>query len=178
VLALLYSYWKAWEATLGGLPRTLELLSSLLHKAYFAKVTWHAQSPSELTICEAYFVRLALCVLNLATQTLRGLLYVYFSPLQSLLLNLAKLCEANFAHKKCRRAYFAGSLCEVTLHGRNVAEIALQCLLCLYFYKQALRVNLARLTLSALTLDKPTLQGLLCKVNSHSESLGDLTTQG
>jgi hypothetical protein len=71
---------------------------------------------------------------------------MYFSPLQSFILNLAKLCEANFAHKRCRRAYFAGLLCEVTLHGRNVAEIALQCLLCLYFYWQALRVNLGRLT--------------------------------
>jgi hypothetical protein len=107
--------------------------------------------------------RLTLCVLR---------------PLQSLLLNLAKLCEANFAHNKCRRAYFAGLLCEVTLHGRNVAEIALQCLLCFSFYWQALRVNVARLPLPALTLGKSTLQGLLCEVKSHSKSLGDLTTRG
>jgi hypothetical protein len=52
-------------ATLEGLLCPLQLLASLLCKAYFAKVTWHAQSPGELTICEAYFVRLALCVLNL-----------------------------------------------------------------------------------------------------------------
>jgi hypothetical protein len=110
---------------------------------------------------DANSARLILCVLR---------------PLQSLLLNLIKLCEANFAHKKCRRAYFAGLLCEVTLHGRNVAEIALQCLLCFYFYWQALRVNVARLTSPALTLGEPTSQGLLCGVHSHSESLGDLTT--
>jgi hypothetical protein len=42
---------------------------------------------------DANSARLTLCVLR---------------PLQSFMLNLAKLCEANFAHKKCRRAYFAG----------------------------------------------------------------------
>jgi hypothetical protein len=68
---------------------------------------------------EANSARLTLCVLR---------------PLRRFMLNLAKLSKANFAHKKCRRAYFAGLLCEVTLHCRNVAEIALQCLLCLYFY--------------------------------------------
>jgi hypothetical protein len=65
-------------ATLGGLLRPLQLLASLLCKSYFEKVTWHAQSLEELTTCEANFVRLALCVLNLGTPTLQGLLYVYF----------------------------------------------------------------------------------------------------
>jgi hypothetical protein len=54
-------------------------------------------------------------------------------------------------------------LAGLTLHGRNVGEITLQCLLCLHFYWQALRVNLARLTSPARTLGEPTLQGLLCK---------------
>jgi hypothetical protein len=40
---------------------------------------------------DANSARLTLCVLR---------------PLRSFMLNLAKLCEANFAHKKCRRAYF------------------------------------------------------------------------
>ena len=71
---------QPWEAYFAR----LELLASLLCKAYFAKVTWHAQSLGELTVCEAYFVRLALCVLNLATPTLRGLLYVYFDLCKAL----------------------------------------------------------------------------------------------
>jgi hypothetical protein len=72
---------------------------------------------------------------------------VYLFPLQSLLLNLAKLCKANFAHKKCRRAYFAGLLCEVTLHGRNVAEML--CSACFVYN------SIGRLKGS-------TLRGLLC----------------
>jgi hypothetical protein len=58
-------------------------LGELTLRGLLCEVTSHTQSLGELTICEAYFVRLALCMLNLARLTLRGLLYLYF-----------KLCKA------------------------------------------------------------------------------------
>jgi hypothetical protein len=46
-------------------------------------------------------------MLNLAKLTLRGLLYLFFKLCEGLYVNLARLCEAYFAHSKSRRAYFA-----------------------------------------------------------------------
>jgi hypothetical protein len=60
---------------------------------------------------------------NSATLTLCVL-----RTLQSFILNLAKLCEAYFAHESVGELTLQGLLCEVTLQRRNVGEITLQCL--------------------------------------------------
>ena len=77
-------------------------------EALLCEVTRQGRSLGELTIWEAYFVRLALWVLKLGEANSERLTLCGLRPLRSFMLNLGKLCEANFAHRKCRRAYFAG----------------------------------------------------------------------
>jgi hypothetical protein len=64
---------RLYRSTLQGLLRPLELLASLLRKAYFARLLRTLEVLASL-LCEAYFERLEFCMLNLARLTLRGLL--------------------------------------------------------------------------------------------------------
>jgi hypothetical protein len=106
--ALLCSYFSRMASwfnfgRLTPLARTLGEATSqgLLCKSYLARSKyWRAHYMRDL-LCEACSMCVKLGDANSARLTLCVL-----RPLQSFMLNLAKLCEANLAHKKCRRAYF------------------------------------------------------------------------
>jgi uncharacterized protein YjbI with pentapeptide repeats len=102
ILFWMASWFNLARITLPARTLGEHTFKALLCKSSLARSKcWRAHYMRGL-LCEACFMRVNLGDANSAFTL------CVLQPLQSFMLNLAKLCKANFAHKKCRRAYFAG----------------------------------------------------------------------
>jgi hypothetical protein len=106
-----------------------QCLGELTLRGLLCEATSHTRSLGELTICEAYFVRLALCVLNLRRLTLRGLLYLYFDLCKAFYLTWLGFARLTSHIKSVGELTLKGLLCKVTSQTGSLSELTMRGLL-------------------------------------------------